>query len=309
MVPCVVYINMMRFFLMALLLLFNVLAEDSFDDRIFKKDKKKGTDFKRIVIEPRQLGHDPRFKSFQFTPNTTYKIVTIYDNPSYIEFEAGEVVAIIVNPKRTAWQLVPSENKLFIKPIESEADTQVTVMTNKRVYFFEMYAKEPDADFDKDYSFFFKFKYPSDDESKTIRTYAKSILPDVDQSPWKYNFNYTMTGEDSLYPVKIFDDGEFTYFEFPKTSRMPAIFSVDSSGFESIVNFRIVGDYLIVEEVSPKFTLRNGSDVVCVFNEDYYIPRRNKSKSRPRHYNSNNSNVEGYNDENRNMSDDIMSYK
>ncbi len=165
-----------------------------------------------------------------------------------------------------------------------------------------MYAKEPSSNFDKDYSFFFKFKYPSEEESKTIRTYAKSILPDVDQNPWKYNFNYTITGEDSLYPVKIFDDGEFTYFEFPRTSKMPAIFAVDSNGFESIVNFRIVGEYLIVEEVSGKFTLRNGADIVCVFNENMYKPKNSK-RPKKRDYSYE---IEQYNNEERNKQDSMI---
>lgn len=275
-----------------------VMAEQG----IYTPNAKKEPNFKRIVIEPRQLGHDPRFKTFSFTPNTTYKIVTVYDNPSFIEFDTNESVTTIVNPKKTAWQLISSGNRLFIKPEESDADTQITVMTNKRIYFFEMYAKEPDSNFDKDYSFFFKFKYPSDEEAKTIRTYAKSILPDVDQSPWKYNFNYTITGEDSLYPVKIFDDGEFTYFEFPKAAKMPAIFAVDSNGFESIVNFRIVGEYLIVEETAQKFTLRNGAEIVCVFNENMYKPKKSK-KPRKSDYSYE---IEQYNNEERNKQDSMM---
>lgn len=285
---------------MHLILIFSAILFGFFKaeaaEGIYKPGKSSEPTFTRIVVEPRQLGHDPRFKSFAFTPNTTYKIITVYDNPSFIEFEAGETVATIVNPKKTAWQLVPSGNRLFIKPEETDADTQITVMTNKRLYFFEMYAKEPDSNFDKDYSFFFKFKYPNDEESKTIRTYAKSILPDVDQSPWKYNFNYTITGEDDLYPVKIFDDGEFTYFEFPRTSKMPAVFSVDSNGFESIVNFRIVGEYLIVEEVSGKFTLRNGADIVCVFNENMYAPKKSRRNIKRRDYSPE---IEEYNNEKR----------
>jgi type IV secretion system protein VirB9 len=288
------------FYLLAIFCVtFNVKANDG---GIYSSTKKQEPSFKRIVVEPRQMGHDPRFKTFAFTPNTTYKIVAVYDNPSFIEFETNESVATIVNPKKSSWQLIPSGNRLFLKPEESDADTQITVMTNKRIYFFEMYAKEPSSNFDKDYSFFFKFKYPSEEESKTIRTYAKSILPDVDQNPWKYNFNYTITGEDSLYPVKIFDDGEFTYFEFPRTSKMPAIFAVDSNGFESIVNFRIVGEYLIVEEVSGKFTLRNGADIVCVFNENMYKPKNSK-RPKKRDYSYE---IEQYNNEERNKQDSMI---
>lgn len=42
---------------------------------------------------------------------------------------------------------------------------------------------------------------------------------------------------------------------------------VDSAGYESLVNFRTVDNYLIIERVSSVFTLRNGSSTVCLFNE------------------------------------------
>ena len=290
-------------FIISFIICIGVFQFNSFanTDGIFLSDKQKEY-FRKLAVNPRQLGNDPRFKSFSFTPYTTYKIIALYDNPSYIEFEEGEAIATIVNPKKNAWQTVASNNRLFIKPEESDADTTITVMTNKRVYYFEMHALEPEDDFDPNYTISFKFKYPTNEESKTIRTYAKSILPDIDQNPWKYNFNYTVTGEDNLYPVKIFDDGEFTYFEFPRTAKMPAVFAVDSSGFESIVNFRIVGEYLIVEEVSSKFTLRNGSEIVCVFNENRYKP---KKSSRPKN-NDYSLEIEMYNREQRNLEDDIF---
>lgn len=234
--------------------------------------------FKRAVMEPRKMGHDPRFKAFYFTPNTAYRVVTVFDNPSFIEFEDGEVITGIINPKKTSWQFYPVNNRLFLQPLESDANTQVTVMSNKRMYFFELYAVEPDRNFDQNYTFFFKFKYPTDEDAKTVKTYARSILPDVDQNPWKYNFNYTISGEDTLYPVKIFDDGEFTYFEFQRNARLPGVFAVDVNGFESLVNFRIVGEYLIVETTAPRFTLRNGADIVCIFNENLYTPSKGSDR-------------------------------
>ena len=84
-----------------------------------------------------------------------------------------------------------------------------------------------------------------------------------------YNFNYEFTGEPSLAPIKVFDNDEFTYFQFSgKSSEVPAIFTVDSAGFESLVNFRSAGNYIIVERIAAQFTLRNGNDIVCVYNNN-----------------------------------------
>ena len=40
---------------------------------------------------------------------------------------------------------------------------------------------------------------------------AQKIIEEYNR---KYNFNYTFSGPDEIAPVKVFDDGEFTYFEF-----------------------------------------------------------------------------------------------
>lgn len=71
-----------------------------------------------------------------------------------------------------------------------------------------------------------------------------------------------------LHQFAFFDDGEFTYFQFKDiNASLPAFFKVDSERRESIINYRTVGDYVVVERVAQMFTLRNGNDVVCVFND------------------------------------------
>jgi type IV secretion system protein VirB9 len=268
--------------LLSLLILINLsvfsaeTAESGESDLgIYKKQV--NTKFRKKVIKAYSMGHDSRFKVFPFMENGVYEIVSLYDNTTYIEFESDEKVQSMTNPKTNFWQMFSKDNKLFIQPVASDADTQITVMTNKRTYFFEMYAKEPSDNFDENYTFYYQFNYPSEEEQKTIRRYSKSILPNIAINPEKYNFNYTVTGQDSLYPMKIFDDGEFTYFEFKeKGGIIPAIFLVDTNNYESLVNFRMVGNYLVVEAVSPRFTLRNGADIVCVFNENIYSTPQEK---------------------------------
>ena len=95
-----------------------------------------------------------------------------------------------------------------------------------------------------------------------------------------YNFNYQYTGEKIIAPSKVFDDGTFTYFQFlSKNSEVPAIYSVDSEGFESLVNYRVAGTYIVVEKVAPQYTLRNGSDIVCVYNMETYTNGKSRQSS------------------------------
>ncbi|WP_033791161.1 TrbG/VirB9 family P-type conjugative transfer protein [Helicobacter pylori] len=70
----------------------------------------------------------------------------------------------------------------------------------------------------------------------------------------------------SLMPKEIFNDKQFTYFKFDKRlalSKFPVIYKV-VDGYDNPVNTRIVGDYIIAEDVSPKWTLRLGKDYLCI---------------------------------------------
>ncbi|RVY74831.1 TrbG/VirB9 family P-type conjugative transfer protein [Helicobacter pylori] len=70
----------------------------------------------------------------------------------------------------------------------------------------------------------------------------------------------------SLIPKEIFNDKQFTYFKFDKRlalSKFPVIYKV-VDGYDNPVNTRIVGDYIIAEDVSAKWTLRLGKDYLCI---------------------------------------------
>ncbi|MDX2083389.1 MAG: TrbG/VirB9 family P-type conjugative transfer protein [Rickettsiales bacterium] len=237
----------------------------------------------KAAQQPRFLGTEKKFRSYVYNPNDVYLYLGHYTYQGFIEFEAGETISTISMGNPALWMFEHLENRLFLKPVgEDNSETNMTVITNKRIYHFELIAKEAKGINDKDLIFVAKFVYP-DEKDKNILEFAKldkSDEPDLNDLTI-YNFNYQYTGEPSIAPLKVFDNGEFTYFQFPKKSaEVPAIFTVDGAGFESLVNFRSAGQYIIVERVAPQFTLRSGSDIVCVYNSTMYS--NGKSISTPR---------------------------
>ena len=239
---------------------------------------------------PRYLGTEKKFRSYVYNPNDVYRYLGHYTYQGFIEFESDETVSTISMGDPSLWLFEHLGNRLFLKPVgEGSSQTNMTVITSKRIYHFELTAKEAKDISDKDLVFVAKFVYP-DEKDKNILEFPKAIAsdePDL-RDLSIYNFKYQYTGEPSVAPVKVFDNGEFTYFQFPtKNAEIPAIFSVDAAGFESLVNFRSAGDYIIVEKVAPQFTLRNGNDIVCVYNTSLYIsgkavdPYKPNSKNAP----------------------------
>ena len=222
---------------------------------------------------PRFLGSEKKFRSYIYNPNDVYRYIGHYTYQGFIEFEQDELVNTISMGDPTLWLFEHIGNRLFLKPVgEDNSETNMTVITNKKVYHFELMAKEANGITDEDLIFVIRFLYP-DDKDKNIVQFPRSApsdIPDL-RDLSKYNFAYQYTGEKVIAPVKVFDNGEFTYFKFSaKNAELPAIFSVDANGYESLVNFRSAGDYIIVEKVASQFTLRNGSDIVCVYNSGMY---------------------------------------
>jgi type IV secretion system protein VirB9 len=229
---------------------------------------------------PHYLGSEKKFRSYVYNPNDVYRYVGHYTYQGFIEFEDDETIGTISMGNPSLWLFETLGNRLFLKPVgENNSETNMTVISSKRVYHFELMAKEAKGINDKDLVFVAKFVYP-DEKDKNLVSFPKAPIsdePDLrDLSP--YNFNYQYTGEPSIAPIKVFDNGDFTYFQFAKkNAEIPAIFSVDAEGFESLVNFRAAGTYIIVERVSSQFTLRNGDQIVCVYNTSLYTNGKEKN--------------------------------
>ena len=230
---------------------------------------------------PRFLGTEKKFRSYIYNPNDVYRYLGHYTYQGFVEFEEGETVNTISMGDPSLWLFEHLGNRLFLKPVgEDSSETNMTVITNKRVYHFELVGKEAKGISDKDLIFVVKFAYP-DEKDKNILEFPKiaaSDEPDM-RDLAQYNFNYQYTGEPAIAPLKVFDNGEFTYFQFSKkNAEIPAIFTVDAEGFESLINYRSAGSYIIAERVSPQFTLRSGSDIVCVYNTSMYSNGKQQSQ-------------------------------
>lgn len=229
------------------------------------------------IRESRPTPIDSRIRVMVYNPNDVFKFTGYYGYQASIELAKNEQVISISMGDTTSWQIVPAGNRIFIKPMEQEATTNMTLITNKRTYFFELYAEETMDIRDPGMVFNVKFLYPDEEEEDSIRNFASTIggsasSPDLSH-PEKLNFHYTISGHEEIAPIKIFDDGEFTYLQFrDKNNEIPAIFAVDEDLRESLVNFKLDpnnSNRIIVEQVFHKLTLRAGKKIVCVFNEAF----------------------------------------
>lgn len=247
--------------------------------------------------EPRPILIDHRVRTIIYQPDQVYRYTGFYHYETSIEFAPDEQILTISMGDSTAWMLNPSGFRLFLKPIEQDATTNMTLITNKRVYLFELHARETDDIDDPNLMFIMRFLYPneaatggggrrgSSDDGTSFSKYLDSV-PDPLSDLGKYNLNYTISGTDLIAPIRIFDDGQFTYFQFRnKNADLPAFYMVNDDNSEALINFRTRGDYIVVERVAKRFTLRHGNLIACVFNEAWTplgdLPPENPGSDQP----------------------------
>lgn len=218
------------------------------------------------VQYPRPMAGDPRIKVINYDPNGIHYYTGFFGYQSSILFDPNETISTISMGISTGWQLIPQGNRLFLKPLNQNAETNATILTNRRIYHFELHAKEATGLEDPQLSYETRFLYFND--FGYSRNYASTIIPDITEAD-NLNFNYTISGSEKIAPIMVFDDGEFTYLRFKSVNaELPAIFEVDNQGYESIINYKSVEDYIVIERVSPVFTLRAGTEIGCLFNEE-----------------------------------------
>lgn len=222
---------------------------------------------------PRSGKADARVKTLTYHENDVYRLRGHYGFTTTIEFSPKERIETISVGDSEAWQIIkPGQpNILFVKPLEENAETNMTVLTSSRVYTFDMSAARAASPASNALTFRIKFIYPEEQSLELANFTGKSssFNPLSGTPATEWNFDYSYSGDKRLRPERVFDDGAFTYFLMKNLDVMPAAFAVDQNGNESIVNFTVQGKYLVINRVGAQFTLRDGNTATCIFNESY----------------------------------------
>ena len=114
-----------------------------------------------------------------------------------------------------------------------------------------------------------RFQYP---EVAVATVTAKPTAPELPPLPKVANAAYSYDGSMKIVPARVFDDGRATYFEFRDSDSYPAIFSMDGDKGEVVVNTYMRSGYIVADQVSRGFVLRQGKDVTRVFNDGFRVP-------------------------------------
>ncbi len=248
---------------------------------------------------------DSRIRTLVYNPNEVYELKFYYNYQSFIEFAEDEEIEMISIGEAFAWRLTPSGKRLFVRPLEIAAHTNMTIITNKRTYHFDIRSDEFNGKADEDLVYTVRFFYPQVGQPLPIppqlavpnvaakappipRSIIKTPIPGaklteklpgiIQRNPEnvELNFDYSLAGKsENIVPLKVYDDGTETFFQFANDNLViPSISLVDISGNEQPLTYTISDNYVAVPAVGRQLTLRLADSLLCIYNNKLLIAKK-----------------------------------
>jgi type IV secretion system protein VirB9 len=224
---------------------------------------------------PRAGVLDARVRSVAYSEWQVYSIETSLRSVVTIEVAADESIRNVAIGDTVSWEVRPTANILFIKQREEAAPTNAVMTTalpngQLRTYQLEFRQEKGDPSMVK-----VKFVYPQTEADKRKaqeeRDRRSREASEVSGQAFSgaLNYKYSMAGVSTFAPTDAWDNGQVTAFRFQGQTQVPAIYAVDMAGEERVVQVSMQGDVAVVGTVAPRWRLRIGSEVVCLYNEAY----------------------------------------
>ena len=219
--------------------------------------------------EPSKDSYLDAIQVYPYSPGALYRLyaqpgqvsdIALQPSEKLVAISAGDTVRWVVGDT-TSGSPDGEQVHILVKPIAPGLKTNLIITTDRHTYHLEL-ESTPNT-----YMVAISWAYPQDRlvMLKRQNEKANASLP-VDQGIALQNlrFRYDISGDNPPWrPIRAFDDGSKVYIEFPKRidqGEAPPLFVVGPQGGTELVNYRVRGNYYIVDRLFAAAELRLGAD-------------------------------------------------
>ena len=224
-------------------------------------------------IQPVRDGFINAVQVYPFTQGALYQLYTAPGQITDIALQTGEQLVgsgPVAAGDTVRWIIGDTESgtgttrqiHILVKPTRAELTTNLVINSDRRTYHMELRSTA------STYMASVSWQYPEDQLIALRRQNADAqaaalIASGVDLSA--LNFRYAIDGDNPPWrPLRAFDDGRQVFIEFPRgigQGEMPPLFVIGPEGKTSeLVNYRVRGNYIVVDRLFAAAELRFGSD-------------------------------------------------
>lgn len=207
---------------------------------------------------------------YPFSENALYRLYTAPQQVSDVALQPGETLSAVSAGDTVRWAVGDTasgsgQNKqvhVLVKPFAPNLATNLVILTDRRTYHLSLQSTDHVSMTAVSWS------YP-DTGLISDRTAGAAATPAVTNVDFgialdSLNFRYEVAGDNPPWkPVRAFDDGHKVYIEFPgriDQGEAPPLFVVGADGGNELVNYRVRGNYYVVDRLFGAAELRLGQD-------------------------------------------------
>lgn len=237
--------------------------------------------------EPETYGFIKAVQIYPFAQGTVYKLYAAPERISDIALQAGETLTSVAAGDTVRWIVgdttsgsgTARRTHILVKPSAPALTTNLVITTNRRIYYLQLESTETTS------MAALSWTYPQDELLAIKRTQDAAEL----RAPIagglnieNLHFGYEIKGDHPAWrPIRVFDDGRQVFIAFPEsiaTGEAPPLFVSGPKGETQLVNYRMRGNYYIVDRLFEAAELRLGTKPQSIVR----ITRGTREKSKRR---------------------------
>ena len=223
-------------------------------------------------VQPVRDGFINAMQVYPYTSGALYQVYTAVGQITDIALQPGEQLVgsgPVAAGDTVRWIIGDTQSgsgatlqvHILVKPTRADLMTNLVINTNLRTYHMELRSTE------RTYMASVSWQYPQDQlialrRQNAHAEAARPVATGVDLA--NINFRYSIEGDRAPWrPLRAYDDGRQVFIEFPRgigQGEMPPLFVVGPEGNTSeLVNYRVRGNYMIVDRLFAAAELRFGA--------------------------------------------------
>ncbi len=243
---------------------------------------------KAALQEPTTHGYLNAVQVYQFTDGALYRLYAAPEQVSDIALQPGETLSAVSAGDTVRWVIGDTTSgsgpdkrvHILVKPFAPDLRTNLVITTDRRSYHLQLDSTANTA------MAVVSWTYPQD-ALASMKRKQEETRQTVDHTVSLENiqFRYAISGDAPPWrPVRAFDDGAKVYIEFPARidqGEAPPLFVVGQKGNSELVNYRVRGNYYVVDRLFAAAELRLGQkpqQVVRISRTDSVVSASGREK-------------------------------
>jgi type IV secretion system protein TrbG len=223
---------------------------------------------KAATQEPTKHGYVNAVQVYPYAQGALYQLYAAPERVTDITLQPGETLTSVSAGDTVRWVIGDTvsgsgdnqRTHVLVKPFAPGLKTNLVITTDRRSYHLQLESTQRTAMAAISWTY-------SEDQIIALRrrnAEAEATMPVASNVALEnIRFRYAISGDTPPWrPVRAFDDGHKVYIEFPRRidqGEAPPLFVVGAKGDNQLVNYRMRGNYYIVDRLFAAAELRLGT--------------------------------------------------